>query len=280
MEASHAAAASGPERMQVTFNWIERQRDYSLVERSHTEQITTLPHRYTINVGGADHPIVNGLRIGCATPAQGLKAGYADGKDPGGAKFISKWVTYGSNLALGKPYTVSVPSGTQWGAGDPHGTRLTDGVAGPPYPGGSAPSSALCWEKGQHPEITVDLGTTASCGAFRIQLGAGWPWWDALKGEIKDQVEVLTSTDGRNYASQGFFNFNLRWKDLPANHMWPDEEVIAAHNFELIPVQPVRARYVRYQMSPERTLTVSEVEVLDQIRYEPFDLRIALPEQR
>ena len=272
------SADSGFHPIEVTFNWSERQADYSLVERSHTERIPSLPHRYAINVGGADHPVVNWLRVG--PPEANTKFGFSDGKDVGGEKFISKWVTYGTNLARGKPYTVSVPSNTQWGAGDPGGTRLTDGIVGPPYPGGTAPSSALCWNKGQHPEITVDLGAAQKCGAFRIQLGAGWPWWDALKGEFKDKVELLTSADGQSYTSLGFFNLNLRWKDLPANHIWPDDEVIAAHNFELIPPEPVQARYVRYKLTPERALTVSEVEVLDSIRYEPFDLRIALPEDR
>ena len=155
--------------------------------------------------------------------------------------------------------------------------KLTDGIVGPPYPGGTAPASGLLWNKGQNPEVTVDLGRAERCGAFRIQLGAGWPWWDALKGEFKDKVELLTSADGQSYTSLGFFNLNLRWKDLPANHIWPDEEVIAGHNFELIPPEPVEARFVRYKVTPERALTVSEVEVLDSIRYEPFDLRIALP---
>ncbi len=78
--------------------------------------------------------------------------------------------------------------------------------------------------------------------------------------------------------SQGFFDLNLRWKDLPVNHMWPDDESITAHLFELIPPRPVQARFVCYRITPERSLTVSEVEVLDSIRYEPFDLRLALPE--
>ncbi|HWH69014.1 MAG TPA: discoidin domain-containing protein, partial [Candidatus Sulfotelmatobacter sp.] len=172
-----------------------------------------------------------------------------------------------------------VPSRTQWGAGDPDGTKLTDGIAGPPYPGGTAPASALCWDKGQKPEITVDLGQAARCGAFRIQLGAGWPWWDALKGQVKDKVEVLTSCDGQEYRSQGCFNLNLRWKDLPANHFWPDEEIITAHLFELVLPSPVEARYVRFKVTPERTLTVSEVEALDFIKYELFDLRVALPDE-
>jgi hypothetical protein len=60
--------------------------------------------------------------------------------------------------------------------------------------------------------------------------------------------------------------------------MWPDDEIIAAHPFELQPPEPVQARFVRYRITPERSLTVSEVQVFDSVRYEPFDLRIALPE--
>jgi hypothetical protein len=79
------------------------------------------------------------------------------------------------NLARAKPYTVSVPSNNQWSAGDPGGTRLTAGIVGPPYRGRTAPSFASCWNKGEQPEISVGLGETKTCGAFRIQLGAGWP---------------------------------------------------------------------------------------------------------
>ena len=283
MEANHKPIAPASQPLEVTFNWSERQDDYSLVERSHTERITKLPHRYNIDVGGADHPVVNWLRVAPAASETNARLGYSDGKGasaraPAGQKFVSRWVTVGTDLARSKPYTVSVPSNTQWGAGDPEGTKLTDGIVGPPYPGGTAPSSALCWNKGQQPDITVDLGATQTCGAFRIQLGAGWPWWDALKGQFKDKVELLTSKDGQHYQSHGLFNLNLRWKDLPANYIWPDEEVIAAHNFELISPEPVQARYVRYKITPERALTVSEVEVLDSIAYQPFDLRIALPD--
>jgi len=224
--------------------------------------------------------VMNSLRVAGRDALPAAQPGYSDGQDVGGKKFISRWVTYGTNLARGKPYTVSVPSNNQWGAGDPDGTRLTDGIVGPPYPGGTAPSFALCWNKGEQPEINVDLSETKTCGAFRIQLGAGWPWWDALKGEFKDKVELLTSTDGKIFASHGFFDLNLRWKDLPANYFWPDEEVIAAHLFELIPPQPVAARYVRFKVTPARMLTVSEVEVLDSIRYTPFDLRVTLPDER
>ncbi|HOY60199.1 MAG TPA: hypothetical protein PK640_18925, partial [Verrucomicrobiota bacterium] len=265
--------------LEITFNWSERQADYSLVERSHTEVVTKLPHRYSINVGGADHPVMNSLRISSRDEGRPVKAGYSDGRDVGGERFVPRWVTYGRNLARGKPYTISVPSTTQWGAGDPDGRRLTDGVAGPPYPGGTAPSFAACWNQGQNPEITADLGRLEPCGAFRIQVGAGWPWWDALKGEIKDQVNVLTSVDGQTYQSRGRFNFDFRWRDFAANHFWPDDETLCAHLFELILPKPVEARYVRFAITPARTVTVSEVEVLEFIRYEPFDLRLAMPDE-
>ena len=280
MEVNHQPGDAAIHPTDVTFTWSERQADYSLVERSHTERVTKLPHRYTINVGGADHPVMNSLRVAGSGASPEAKPGYSDGKDVGGEKFVSRWVSCGTNLARGKPYTVSVPSNHQWGAGDPDGTRLTDGIVGPPYPGGIAPSFALLWDKGQEPEISVDLGETKACGAFRIQLGAGWPWWDALKGEFQDKVELLTSTDGKEFLSRGFFDLNLRWKDLPANHFWPDEEVIAAHLFELIPPRLVAARFIRFKITPARMLTVSEVEVLDSLRYAPFDLRVTLPDER
>jgi len=207
-----------------------------------------------------------------------VKHGYSDGKDVGGRKFVHRWVTYGKDLAEGKPYTVSVPSHDNWGAGDPEGKKLTDGVVGPPYAGGTAPRYGLAWHKGETPEVTVDLGEAVSCGAFRIQIGAGWPWWDALKGQVKDTVEVLTSLDGKAYAACGRFDFRLWWKDIPINHLMPDDETAKGYAFALIPPKPVRARYVRFKITPQRILTVSEVQVLDSMRFEPFDLRIALPD--
>lgn len=277
MEVNHRPATAEFKPMEVTFNWSERQEDYTVVERSHTEIVAKLPHRFTINVAGADHPVMNSLRLSLGGEPTVKVAGIRQDK---GEKFVPKWVSYGKNLAAGKKYTVSVPSNDQWGAGDPEGKKLTDAIVGPPYAGGTAPTFALCWNKGQEAVITVDLGEVQECAAFRIHVGAGWPWWDALKGEIKDKVELHTSTDGSNFTSHGFFNFNLRWKDLPVNHFWPDEEVIAGHNFELVPSRPVTAKFVRYRVQPERSVIVSEVEALASRETKPFDLRLALPDER
>jgi hypothetical protein len=170
-----------------------------------------------------------------------------------------------------------VPSRDGWGAGDPDGKVLTDGIVGSPYVGGIAYRYGALWHQGDHPAVTVDLGKTEKCGAFRIQAG-GYPFWDAMKGEVKDKIGVFTSTDGRQYASQGLFDLNLRWKDIPVNHAWPDEETLCGPNYLLVPAKPVEARYVRFDMTPARFLSVSEVQVLDFVKYEPFDLRIALPD--
>ena len=286
MEANHEpVGGTSPSRvpLEITFGWDEVQRDRSRVTRSHTQIVEKLPCRYTLNVGGYDLPVVNSLRVapvgagGTGVPP--VKPGYSDGKDVGGEKWLYKWATYGKNLAEGKPYTCTVPSETNWGAGDPDGKKLTDGIVGPPFVGGITPKFGAAWKQGQKPEVTVDLGKAESCAAFRIQIGAGWPWWDALKGEVKDKVEVLASLDGKDFASQGFFDFDLFWKDIPINHFMPDDEHAQGFNHTLIPAKPVQARYVRFAITPARILTVSEVQVLDGIKFEPFDLRIALPDE-
>ena len=277
MEAMHAPADPTLEPLQVTLAWREVGPDRSLVDRSHTANVTKMPCRYDINVGGADHPVMTSLRV-----ARGdrVETGYSDGKDAGGEKFVPRWVTHGKNLAEGRPYTVTAPSRDNWGAGDPDETRLTDGIVGPPYAGGASPAYAACWAEGDDPVITVDLGAAAECAAFRVQVSAGWPWWDALKGEVKDRIELLTSVDGHAYEPRGAFATGLWWKDIPVNHMMPDDETATGPVFELIPPAAVRARYVRFAIVPARILTVSEVQVLDAFRSEPFDLRISLPPLR
>lgn len=277
MEANYKPIDPGFSPMLITYSWMERQEDYSLVNRSHTEFVAKVPFKYTINVGGVDHPVMDSLKIKVQPRGESSKppvVGYSDGKDVDGEKFMHKWVTYGKNLALGKPYTVSVPSGKNWGAGDPDGKRLTDGVVGPTYAGSPAPAFGLLWDQGQEPEVAVDLGKAEKCGVFRIHLSAGWPWWDAAKGEVQDKVEVFTSADGKEYASQGKFDFRLRMKDVPINFMFPDDETACGWNFSLTPAKPVEARYVKYKITAARSLVVSEVQVFDQIKYEPFDIKL------
>ncbi|MFO7901720.1 MAG: hypothetical protein R6U98_03585, partial [Pirellulaceae bacterium] len=279
MEVNHKPVAPEVRPLEVTFQWSEVQADRSLVQRSHTQRVEQTPARYTINVGGADHPIVDSLCIGLAGTNADVRYGYSDGRDVGGECFVDRWVTYGPNLLEGKPYTVSVPPTGQWGADDPELAKLTDGIVGPPYAGGMAPTAGAIWDTNSgEVEITVHMGQPDTIEAFRIHLTAGWPWWDALRGEVKDTVEVLTSLDGENYSSHGLFELNLWRKDIPINHFLPDEETARGWNHAKSLETPISARYVKYRLKPQRAVCVTEVQALKSIRYEPFDIRIALPE--
>ncbi|MCX7047715.1 MAG: hypothetical protein NTX50_19795, partial [Candidatus Sumerlaeota bacterium] len=179
--------------------------------------------------------------------------------------------------AVGKSYTLSAPSEDNWGAGDPDGKKLTDGVVGAPYAGGGSYKWGALWSGKKNPVITLDLGEVKSCATFGMNFH-GYPWWDALKGEVKDKVEVLVSKDGKEYTSAGFLKTDYRWKDLPVNLMWPDHEQIQGDTFRLIPDRPIETRYVQYKVMNARIFDCTELEVLDSIKYEPFDLRIALPD--
>ncbi|MHB8900211.1 MAG: hypothetical protein ACYC6Y_15790, partial [Thermoguttaceae bacterium] len=246
MEARHAPADPRRGPMEVTFTWNERQEDYTLVRRHHRQRVETLPSSYEVHVGGADHPVMESLDVGLAEAGGAAEAGrygygYSDGESlPGAQKHQDRWVTYGKNLAEGKPYRCTAPSRDNWEAGDPEGKILTDGIVGPPYTGGTAYRHGAMWSRGDSPSVTVDLGRVERCAAFRIQAG-GYPWWDALAGEVRDRVEVLTSVDGEEYTSRGFFNFGLRWKDIPVNEMWPDEETLCAPNYTLVAREPAEA---------------------------------------
>jgi hypothetical protein len=276
MEANYAPPDTSFHPMDVTFTWAERQADWSLIERSHTQRVEKLPFTYAIDVGGEDRPVVKSLAIASATgPA--AKSGYSGGKTiPNAQKWTGRWLTLGRNLAVGKPYTVSHPSLTDWGAGDPDGKKLTDGVAGPTYAGGPSFQFGLVWAQNTNPTLTVDLGQSQPCASFGLNLH-GYPWHDALKGQLQDQVEVLTSEDGQTYTSRGHLNTNIRLKDIPVNFMLPDDETLCGDTFRFIPEKPITSRYVKYKVTSPRIFCATEIEVLDSITLEPFDLRIALP---
>jgi hypothetical protein len=279
MEANHESADRNLSPVEVTLTWQEQQADRSFVERSHTERAATLPHKYTINVGGVDHPMVKSLRISAEGAAGAPTNGYSDGKDMGGEKFVGRWMSTGRNLAEGKSYTLSVPSETLYEGGDPDGKKLTDGVVGPSFAGGTSYKWGAIWSAKKNPVITVDLGAVKPCASFGMNFH-GYKWHDALKGEVNDKVEVLTSQDGTSYTSVGFLVTDLRRKDIPVNFMLPDNEELTGATFRVIPPQPVGARYVQYKIANTRIFDVTELEVLDTIAFKPFDLRIALPDAK
>ena len=155
--------------------------------------------------------------------------------------------------------------------------KLTDGRVGSSYTGGINMREGVMWRAPKDLEITLDLGDPQKCAAFRIHT-LGYEWWDALKNESKDKIEVLTSVDGNEYASQGFFKTNLRRVDIPINFMLPDDETLCGPNLFLAAPTPVEARYVKYKITSPRMFDISEIQVLDSYEFKPFDLKIALPD--
>lgn len=279
MEANHLPTDPAFKPLEVTFTWKERRKDRSLIDRSHTQLIDKTPTTYTINVSGDDHPVMESLTVNLKGARGDVKPGYSDGRDVGGEKHVSRWVTYGKNLAVGKPYTCSHPSETNWEAGDPDRKKLTDGIAGPPESGGVSYRTGAIWSPKKNPTITLDLGEPKDCASFGLNFH-GYPGYDALKGQVQDKVEVLISQDGQSFTPLGFLDTDLKWKDLPVNHIYPDEEKLTAHTFRLIPKDKVKARYVRYQITSPRHFCATEIEVLDSIRFDPFDLKLAPPEAK
>jgi len=288
MEADYRPVDPAFKPMEVTFSWGERQEDYSVVKRSHTQLVTRVPFTYVINTAGADHPRMESMRVGLKGNIKDVQYGYSDlparsalaeagGKDIGGTKFVSFKTIYGKNLAEGKSYACSIPSARNWDAGEKDGSRkLTDGVAWCAYGGGAAYSYGLLWGSPKDVTVTVDLEKPEKLGGFRIHVH-GYPCFDAMKGEMPEKIEVLTSVDGKEFANRGFFDLKLRWKDLPADFMWPDSEQFEGHMFDLALPAQVEARYVRFAISSTRMTGITEVQALDSIKRVPFDLRVALP---
>ena len=70
----------------------------------------------------------------------------------------------------------------------------------------------------------------------------GYPFWDALKGQVQDSVEILTSVDGITFSSQGLLPTSLRKEEVPVNHMLQDDETATGWNFEQTLASPAQAR--------------------------------------
>ncbi len=281
MEVQHQNNGPRFRPLDVTFAWDEIQADRTRVRRTHRQRIDSIPTRYTINVGGVDHPVVESLRIALAEDSPGATYSYSD-ESPGLVnRVLDVWQECGRNLLQGKPYTLSAEPTGAWGADDPRRQKLTDGVVGSNYAGGTAMKYAAGFDEKSSPvDITVDMGELKTITALGIHLTAGWPWWDALKGEVRDEIEAFTSRDGQTFESQGTFQLNLLRRDIPINYMLPDDETLRAWNY-ILPLQsPVTAQFVRFRVTARRSLGITEVQAFDRLERRDFWMRILLPDEK
>ncbi|MGA2033092.1 MAG: hypothetical protein ABSG68_12610 [Thermoguttaceae bacterium] len=279
-EADYAPADAAFRPLEVTFRWTERNGDVwgkGLVPRSHTQLLDHLPARYAIHVGGDDLPDVASLEVRLQGAVPNVKYGYADGRDAGGPKFLGQRMTSGRNLAQGKTYRVSCPSVTDYNAAPFDGKTLTDGIVGPCSLWSW--SAGNLWKPNTNPAITLDLGGPARCAAFGLNfLDMG----DLLKDNlaVRTKIKVLVSADGKDYRPLGWIDTRLHFKDVPVNYMLPDDEMFGAYSFYLRPDSPVTTRYVRYEVTSPSFFCCTELLVPETLKYEPFDLRLKLPDEQ
>jgi len=262
------------EPLEVTYNWSELHGD-AWVERSHTQLISLTGQRYTLRVGGDDTPRLNWIRVNVAGAAGPAAYGYSDGKEEPPAPRTRVRHLWGPDLALGKKYTFSVPSAANWEAGDPGMTKLTDGVVASTYGGGSTYRWGPIWPAKANPVITVDLKEPQTVAAVRLHV-TGYPY-DLYRGPYCT-VEVLTSENGKRYQSQGSFQTKMRAVALDGDFLNQERGGFESLVFPLLFKEPVRARYVRCQITnPDMFFATSEFMAYGSARTEEWREPLVMP---
>jgi hypothetical protein len=274
MNASYRPRDSKFQPLEVTYNWSEW-KDSQWAERSHTQLIGKPGERYFIGVGGDDLPRTNWLRVNLQGAVPDVKYGYSDGVDLRSRPFVRTRHVWGKDLALGKKYSFSVPSGNNWGGGDPDMTRLTDESVASTYGMGTTYKEGPIWTPGQNPVIALDLEKPEKVAAVRIHV-TGYPC-DFYKGPFSD-VEILTSTDGKSFASQGTIKTQMTYKDVDGDFLMPENGRFESWVFPLIFEKPVEARYIQYKVAnPRMHFDTSEIMAYDSVKIDEWKEPLAMP---
>jgi len=260
--------------IEVTYNWSEW-KEGKWVERSHTQLLSKPAERYAISVGDDDLPRTNWVRVNLKGAVPDVKYGYSDGLDLQAKPFARKRHVWGRNLALGKKYTFSVPSGNNWGGGDPNMTKLTDESVAPTYGMGTTYKEGPIWNPGRNPVITLDLEKPQTVAAVRIHI-TGYPC-DFYNGPFCD-VEILTSADGKTSTSQGTIKTKMSYKDVDGDFVMPEHGRFESWVFPLIFAKPVEVRYIQYKIAnPKMHFDTSEIMAYDSVRMEDWHEPLAMP---
>jgi len=260
---------------EVTYCWVEH-HDSGEIERRHSELVASPAHEYRINVGGFRDPTMKWVRMNVADhgpPEDKVAYGYSDAQDPR-PYTNAPWLRYhwGTNLALGKPYTLE---GKQDERNPDAGHDLTDGIVAPPDTYVSAKYMPTCvmFPKDVAPVVTIDLGSAQTISAARIHAGQE----GGFHLSYPDRITVEVSTDGKTFSPAGSVGFNQVF-DPPADFVpWELEEASSfaslpaggrlAYGYRIILERPVLARHVRLRCSPRTGwgMLLSEVQVFDTV---------------
>jgi hypothetical protein len=262
--------------LEVNYCWIEH-RDTGDVERQHTELVNSPSQEYTINVGGFRDPTMKWIRVnlaGYGANGAAEKYGYSDGQEaaPAGKRSWEKY-TWGTNLALGKSYTLE---GKQDDRNPDAGHDLTDGIVAPPddYVSLKYMPTNVFFAKDASPVATIDLGAPQNVAAVRVHAcqDAGFHL------TFPEKITVETSTDGKNFSPAGTAEFNQVF-DPPADYVpWELDDAAKfdqlpaggrlAYGYRIIFDAPRSARYIRVKCDARKGwgLILSEIQAFDTVK--------------
>jgi hypothetical protein len=276
---------------EVTYNWTEH-RQAGDVTRSHTERVTQLPWRYTVNVAGKRDPSMNWVRLnlcGFSPERKARRYGYSDGVNVGPGceprKVIYRW---GKNRALGAPYTTSRPSSVDSKNPDSGGRELTNGKIIAPtgdVVDQSVQAATAFWEFGEPVTFVVDLGSNQPVAAVRVSTHQPNARFCHPK-----HVTVAVSSDAQNWKEAGMIQHDDLWNPPGDYEPWEYDQGWKysslpsggrlAYSFPLVFKDQASARYVRFTCTPleGKGFGLSELQVFDNIEVKPWPAEIWLPE--
>ena len=274
----------------MTYHWTEH-RASGDVPRSHTELVTALPHRWTINVAGRRDPTMDwvGISLQGHGPIPSVaRYGYSDGKDvgpgDGAAKIAYRW---GKELARGKSYTASRPSSKASGNPDSDGRELTNGIIIAPtsYMTTKAvqPATAF-WDAGEPVTFVVDLGAVQTVGGLRA-----WTHQPNDRYCHPKSIDVAVSSGRPHLANGGHdparrsLEAAGRLRGLGARRRSALRRTAGRRTpglwLSAVLEKPAAARYVRLICTPleGKGMGLSEFQVFDAASVLPWPGEAALP---
>lgn len=281
----HAPRDAAFRPVEVTYAWVEH-RETGDVERSHTEVVRSLPHRYSINTAGRRDPTMLSVTLRLADERS--RAGYSDGVDVGPAHERPKVVyAFDEPLHLGRPYAVSRPASEASGNADSGGTELTNGIViAPTDSTRSKPiqPAVAYWDAGEPVVVTLDLGAPADVAGLRISTHQ-----PSARYAHPARVDVSVSDDGRAWRDVGVVRHDDLFHPPGDYEPWEHDDDPAydalpalgrlAYSFPLVLDRPARARHVRFTVTPlaGRGMGLSELAVYGRATVRPWPADILMP---
>jgi len=277
--------------VEVTYCWTEHRVEGDVV-REHTQLVTGVDQRWTIDVGGFRDPTMNWVRLNLrryGPDGENTVYGYADGQDVGpGAGYDKRRYGFAwlDDVARDRSYVVSRPAAAS--NPDTDGRELTNGCVIPPtveFDSDRVQVQTALWDPGADVVVALDLAQLQPVAALRVTTHQpDQTYCHAAR------IEVACSADGVTYTPLGTILHDDIWS--PPGDELPWERGISpdfaglpaggnlAHAFWLPLATPVTARYVecRFVPLPDRGLSISEIQILSQFTQEDWpDREVYMP---